>query len=392
LEQIAMITLKKNSDRRIRKGHLWVFSNEIAQPPVSELEPGSVHDLVDATGEFIAMVYANPNSLIAGRILSRRKVEIDGAFISDRIQQAVQQRKRLFPTRESYRLVYGEADLMPGLVVDRYGSVLAVQCLTAGMDRLLDLVVEALVEELNPEGIYLRNDSPMRSLEGLPLEQKVLHGAVPETVTIDSWGLTFRVDIPNGQKTGYFLDQESNRPLMKQYVTPGSKVLDLFCYTAAWGIHAAAAGAAEVTAVDSSRGALAMAASNAELNGFQERVITVKDSAIDFLKKTHESWDVVVVDPPAFIKSRAAVKEGQKGYIDVNRRALNKLNRGGILVTCSCSHHLPLSLLEESLLSASRQSGKELRILDIRGQSPDHPALLSMPETRYLKVIVAQAF
>ena len=281
---------------------------------------------------------------------------------------------------------------MPGLVVDRYGSVLAVQCLTAGMDRLLDLVVEALVEELNPEGIYLRNDSPMRSLEGLPLEQKVLHGAVPETVTIDSWGLTFRVDIPNGQKTGYFLDQESNRPLMKQYVTPGSKVLDLFCYTAAWGIHAAAAGAAEVTAVDSSRGALAMAASNAELNGFQERVITVKDSAIDFLKKTHESWDVVVVDPPAFIKSRAAVKEGQKGYIDVNRRALNKLNRGGILVTCSCSHHLPLSLLEESLLSASRQSGKELRILDIRGQSPDHPALLSMPETRYLKVIVAQAF
>ncbi len=391
MEQIAMITLKKNSDRRIRKGHLWVFSNEIAQPPVSELEPGSVHDLVDATGEFIAMVYANPNSLIAGRILSRRKVEIDGAFISERIQQAVQQRKRLFPTRESYRLVYGEADLMPGLVVDRYGSVLAVQCLTAGMDRLLDLVVEALVEELNPEGIYLRNDSPMRSLEGLPLEQKVLHGSVPETVTIDSWGLTFRVDIPNGQKTGYFLDQESNRPLMKQYVTPGSKVLDLYSYTAAWGIHAAAAGASEVTAVDSSRSALALAASNAELNGLREQVITVKDSVIDFLKKTHENWDVVVIDPPAFIKSRAAVKEGQKGYIDVNRRALNKLNRGGILVTCSCSHHLPLSLFEESLLSASRQSGKELRILDIRGQSPDHPALLSMPETRYLKVIVAQA-
>lgn len=386
-----MITLKKNSDRRIRKGHLWVFSNEIANPPVAELEPGSVHDLVDSTGEFVAMVYANPNSLIAGRILSRRRVEIDGAFISDRIQQAVQQRKRLFPTRESYRLVYGEADLMPGLVVDRYGSVLAVQSLTAGMDRLLDLVVEALVEELNPEGIYLRNDSPMRSLEGLPLDQKVLYGAMPETVTIDSWGLTFQVDIPNGQKTGYFLDQESNRPIMKQYVTAGSTVLDLFCYTAAWGIHAAAAGASEVTAVDSSRGALAMAMRNAELNGVQERVRTVKDSVIDFLKKTHENWDVVVVDPPAFIKSRAAVKEGQKGYIDVNRRALNKLNRGGILVTCSCSHHLHLTDFEEILLSASRQSGKELRILDIRGQSPDHPALLSMPETRYLKVIVAQA-
>lgn len=386
-----MITLRKNADRRIRKGHLWVFSNEIAHPPVAELEPGSVHDLVDAGGEFIAVVYANPNSLIAARILSRRKIDIDGNFISGRIRQALDFRKRLFPQRESYRLVFGEADLLPGLVVDRYGPILAVQSLTAGMDRLLDEVVESLVEELHPEGIYLRNDSPMRNLEGLTLEQRVLYGAIPKTIPIDSWGLTFLVDIPNGQKTGYFLDQESNRTLMKQYVTPGSTVLDLYCYTAAWGIHAAAAGASEVTAVDSSRAALAVAESNAELNGVQERVRTVKDSAVDFLKKTRESWDVVILDPPAFIKSRSAVKEGQGGYIDVNRRALVKLNPGGILVTCSCSHHLDQASFEDILLSASRQSGKELRILDVRGQSPDHPALLSMPETRYLKVIVAQA-
>lgn len=391
MEQFLMIKLKKNADRRIRKGHLWVFSNEIAHPPVAELEPGSVHDLVDATGEFIAVVYANPSSLIAARILSRRKTDIDGEFISGRITQALQHRKRLFPQRESYRLVFGESDLLPGLVVDRYGPVLALQSLTAGMDRLLDLVTESLVEELNPEGIYLRNDSPMRNLEGLLLEQRVLHGSVPATVPIDSWGLTFQVDIPNGQKTGYFLDQESNRPIMRQYTAPGSTVLDLFCYTGAWGIHAAAAGAGEVTAVDSSRGALAMAESNAALNGVRERVRTVKDSVIDFLKKTRESWDVVILDPPAFIKGRAAVKEGQKGYIDVNRRALVKLNHGGILVTCSCSHHLDQASFEEILLSASRQSGKELRILEIRGQGPDHPVLLSMPETRYLKVIVAQA-
>lgn len=386
-----MITLRKNADRRIRKGHLWVFSNEIAHPPVAELEPGSVHDLVDATGEFIGMVYANPNSLIAARILSRRKVDIDGGFIAGRIREALERRRLLFPTRDSYRLIFGEADLLPGLVVDKYGPVLALQSLTAGMDRLLDDVVESLIEELHPEGVYLRNDSPMRNLEGLPLEQRVLHGSMPATVPIDSGGLTFLVDIPNGQKTGYFLDQESNRSLMKQYVAPGSTVLDLYCYTAAWGIHAAAAGASEVTAVDSSRRALALATTNAELNGVQDRLRTEKDSAINFLKKTSESWDVVILDPPAFIKGRAAVKEGEKGYIDVNRRALVKLKRGGILVTCSCSHHLTQASFEEVLLSASRQSGKELRIFDIRGQGPDHPALLSMPETRYLKVIVAQA-
>ncbi|MBI5571477.1 MAG: class I SAM-dependent rRNA methyltransferase [Desulfomonile tiedjei] len=385
-----MIVLKRHADRRIRKGHLWVFSNEIATPRISELETGSIHELQDAAGEFIGMVYANPSSLIAARILSRKKAPIDRAFFVHQIEAAVERRKRLFPDRDTYRVVFGEGDLLPGLVVDKYGPVLAIQSLTAGIDAHMDLVQDALVEILAPEAIYLRNDSPFRMLEGLPLEKRLAYGKLPEQVIVELEGLKFVVDVPGGQKTGMYLDQESNRSLLKHYVWPGASVLDLFCYTGGWGIHAVAAGATEVTAVDSSRPALNTAQANADLNGFGDRFDPIKDNALDFLKKTSQTWDVIVLDPPAFIKSRSLVKEGLKGYIDINRRALGKLQSGGILVTCSCSHHLDPPGFESALLSASRQSGRELRLLDARGQAPDHPVLLAMPETRYLKVMVAQ--
>jgi 23S rRNA (cytosine1962-C5)-methyltransferase len=385
-----MIILKKNADRRVRKGHLWVFSNEIANPPVAELEAGSVHELRDASGEFLGMVYANPASLITARILSRKRTDIDEEFFQTRIRGALERRRRLYPDRDFYRIVFSESDLLPGLIVDRYASVLSIQSLTAGMDQLMEMVLSVLISELSPEGICLRNDSPMRLLEGLPQEKIIAYGSVPETVTIESSDVKFLVDVMNGQKTGFFLDQESNRHLMRQYVFPGARVLDLFAYTGAWGLHAAAAGAEEVTAVDSSRSALDMAFANAALNGVQDRYRPMKDSVVDYLKKTHSAWDVIVLDPPAFIKGRAQIKEGMKGYIDINRRALTKLNPEGILVTCSCSHHMDMATFEEVLLSASRQSGKDLRVLDVKGQGPDHPFLLTMPETRYLKVIVGQ--
>ncbi len=386
-----MIKLKKNADRRVRRGHLWVFSNEIADPPVSQLEPGSIHELTDIRGEFLGIAYASPSTLITARILSKNKIPINALFFQERISSALEMRSRLFPEKDLYRLVYGESDFLPGLVVDRYGNFLAVQSLTYGMDRLFQEVLAALDSVLAPEGVYLRNDSPFRSLEGLPQEKGPALGSIPDNVTVHSNGLDFVVDIANGQKTGFYLDQESNRALMKQFVTPGATVLDLFCYTGAWGLHAASAGAAEVTAVDSSRGALKLAETNAELNGFHGRFQTIKNSAIDFLKKADRSWDVIILDPPAFIKSRTQIKEGLKGYIDLNRRALTKLEPKGILVTCSCSHHMDRIAFEDMLLTASRQSGREVRILDTRGQGPDHPVLLSMPETRYLKVIVAQA-
>lgn len=385
-----MIALRKNADRRVKKGHPWIFSNEIGDPPVSQLEPGSIHELCDANGEFLGMVYANPASLITARILSRKRLAIDADFCRARIQAAVNRRKRLFPDRDTYRLVFGESDLMPGLIVDRYGSVLSVQSLTAGMDGLLEDVLQSLETVVQPEGIYLRNDSSFRALEGLETEKRLAYGTIPDPLIVSSHGLQFVVDVVNGQKTGFYLDQENNRPLLKHYVAPGASVLDLFCYSAAWGMHAAAAGAEWVTAVDSSKSALSLAEANAELNNVRDRFTFVKESALDFLKKTHDRWDVVILDPPAYIKSRSQAKEGLKGYIDLNRRALGKVNPGGILVTCSCSHHLDGQGFEEVLQSASKQSGKDLRILDVRGQGPDHPVLLSMPETRYLKVIVAQ--
>ncbi len=385
-----MITLKKNADRRLRRGHLWIFSNEIADPKVSELEPGSVHEIRDSGGEFLGMAYANPASLIAARILSRKREPIDQAFIRARIAAAYERRKRLFPERNAYRIVFGESDLLPGLVVDRYANYLAVQVLSAGMENLLTEVLESLIEMIAPEGICLRNDSPVRLLEGLEEEKRTAYGSIPDMVEIQSGPLKIQVDISNGQKTGYFLDQECNRSVMHRYVHPGAAVLDLYCYSGAWGLHAAYAGASEVVGVDSSRGALNLAAENARINGLEDRFEGVRDSAVDFLKKNARTWDAIVLDPPAFIKSRNRIKEGQKGYIDVNRRALTRLNRDGILVTCSCSHHLDLVSFEEIVSSASRQAGKELRILDIRGQGPDHPVLWAMPETRYLKVIVAQ--
>ncbi|MCA1959357.1 MAG: class I SAM-dependent rRNA methyltransferase, partial [Desulfomonile sp.] len=292
------------------------------------------------------------------------------------------------PDRNTYRLVYGESDLLPGLVIDRYGDYLAIQTLSAGMERLQPLVVESLVEMLNPRGIHLRNDSPVRSLEGLPLEKKTVHGHVPEAVQIALGTLKFLVDVPNGQKTGFFLDQEANRDLMARFVRNGARVLDLFCYTGAWGLHALAAGASRAVGVDSSRAALKLAQENALLNGIGDRFETVRDSALDFLKKTHQPWDVIVLDPPAFIKSRAQLKEGRGAYIDLNRRALGKLRPEGILVTCSCSHHINLSDFEEILMTATVQSGRRVSVLDVRSQGPDHPVLLPMPETRYLKVLV----
>lgn len=369
---------------------MWVFSNEIADPPVAELEPGSVHELRDAGGEFLGMVYANSASLITARVLSRKRTDVDEEFLESRIGAALQRRRALFPDRDFYRLVFSESDLLPGLIVDRYGSILVIQSLTAGMDKLLDMVQSVLIRELSPEGICMRNDSPVRSLEGLPLEKSIAYGSLPETITIESDGVKMLVDVMGGQKTGYFLDQESNRHLMRRHVFPAARVLDLFAYTGAWGLHAAVAGAGEVTAVDSSRSALDVAFANAALNGVQDRFCPVKDSVVDFLKKTRSTWDVVVLDPPAFIKGRVQIKEGIKGYIDINRRSLAKLNRDGILITCSCSHHMEPGAFEEMLLTASRQSGRDLRVLDMRGQGPDHPFLLAMPETRYLKVIVAQ--
>ncbi len=385
-----MIKLKKNADKRIRKGHLWVFSNEIESPNVSELTQGELHELYDCSGRFIGMVYANPNSLITARIITPNKTDIDYPFIKQRIKEANDRRSDICRNSNAYRLFYGESDLLPGLIIDRYNDVFVVQSSTAGVDAMTDMVVESIVELFKPVAVYIRNDLPVRELEAVPREKRLAYGQLPDKLEIELNGLKFLVDVENGQKTGFFLDQEFNRVSLAKYLKPKAQVLDLFCYSGAWAINAAVRGMCDVIAVDSSLNALESAKTNAEVNGVADRVELVKSDCIDFLKKTDRFWDVVIADPPAYIKSKSKLAEGKRGYFDLNKRAMMKLRKGGILVTCSCSHHLSLEDFLDLTLSTSLQTSRRLRLLEVLGQGPDHPGLLGMPETSYLKVLICQ--
>ncbi len=385
-----MIKLRKNAERRIRKGHLWVFSNEIASPDVADLNPGEIHELFDSSEHFLGMVYSNPKSLITARIVSKERIDIDHSFIRSRIQEANERRLNICRGNNAYRLFYGESDLIPGLIIDRYGDHYVIQGSTSGVDAMLDLIVEAVVDLFKPESVFIRNDSPIRDLEGIHREKKLAYGKLPERIEISLNGLKFVVDVENGQKTGFFLDQEFNRVCLEKYLPPNARVLDLFCYSGAWGIHAAARSMCRVLAVDSSNSALDIANINSEINGVKERVEFLKSDCIDFLKKNNDFWDVVIADPPAYIKSKSKLAEGRKGYLDLNKRALMRLKPGGFLVTCSCSHHLTLDDFQDLALTASIQTSRNLRIMEVLGQGPDHPCLLAMPETRYLKVLICQ--
>ena len=385
-----MIKLKKNADKRIRKGHLWVFSNEIDSPNVAEITQGEVDELYDHSGKFLGMVYSNPRSLITSRILSHSRTDIDAQFLKQRISEADQRRSAICRDSSAYRLFYGESDLIPGLIIDKYGDSYVIQSSTAGVDTMLELVVDAVVELFSPSCVYIRNDQPIRDLEGIPRTKRLGYGNLPERIEVELNDLKFMVDIENGQKTGLFLDQEFNRVALRKYLAPKAHVLDLFCYTGAWGINAAAKGLCDVTAVDSSVAALESAKVNAELNNVADRFEVVKEDCIDFLKKSDRHWDVVIADPPAYIKSKAKLAEGKRGYFDLNKRALGKLRKGGILITCSCSHHLTLEEFRELVLSASLQTSRRIRMMEVLGQGPDHPFLPAMPETSYLKALVCQ--
>ncbi|MGD9818025.1 MAG: class I SAM-dependent rRNA methyltransferase, partial [Desulfomonilaceae bacterium] len=254
-----MIKLKKHSEKRISRGHLWVFSNEIASPEISQLDKGEVHELFDFSDNFLGMAYANPNSLISARIVSRDRTQIDYSFVRIRIHEANQRRLNICQGSDSYRLFYGDSDLLPGLIIDKYGDVYVIQSSTAGVDLLMDMIVQAIIDLFSPESIYIRNDLPVRDLEGIPRDKRLVHGYLPEPTTISLNGLKFAVDVANGQKTGFFLDQEFNRASLMKYLVPNSRVLDLFCYSGAWAINSAARKSCSVTAIDSSASALELA-------------------------------------------------------------------------------------------------------------------------------------
>jgi len=387
------IILQRGEEKRVRRGHPWIFSNEIREVQ-GEAAAGAAVEVCDAGGGLVGVGYFNPHSLIAVRLLARERADIDAPpFYRERIERALAHRRSLYPGLASFRVVYGEGDFLPGLVVDRYGEYLAVQFLTCGMEARRATIVQILREIFQPRGIVARNDVAVRRLEGLPEEVEVLYGEVPERIEVEEHGLRFQVDLCLGQKTGHFLDQKENH-LLLQGMVGGKEVLDCFCYSGSWGIHGAHFGAARVTCLDISGRAIELARENALLNGlagvmeFQNVDVFER---LRSLKAEGRSFDGVVLDPPAFVKSRKALKEAEKGYLTVNRRALELLNPGGFLITCSCSYHLERERFRELLAQAAQQAGRDLRLVAARSQAPDHPVLLAVPETEYLKCFVLQA-
>ncbi len=393
-ENLPVLALKRNEDRRLRAGHLWVYSNEVdnQKTPLSAFAPGSTAVIQSATGKALGAGYVNPHSLICARILSHRpRVLFDKAFFLRRLESALALRDALYAV-PCYRLAFGESDALPGLVIDRYHDVVVVQINTAGMEALREVILEALQQLLAPAGMLLLNDSPMRVLEDLPLENEII-GSVPDSITLEEGGACFRVPLGSGQKTGWFYDQRSNRQAMHKYVR-GKRVLDVFSYIGAWGIQAAVAGATSVHCIDASAAALDGLQHNAAASGVSDRVHVTGGDAFEVMRGLHgegQTWDVIVVDPPAFIKRRKDIKSGEQGYLRLNRLALQLLAPGGILISCSCSMHLAEARLQSIVQQAANQQGRCLQILERGFQAPDHPVHPAISETAYLKALFCRS-
>jgi len=383
------LKLKKKEDRRVLRGHPWIFSNELQDVP-KDAAPGDLVDVVDFSGRFVGRGYLNPRTLIAVRLLSRKPETIDTAFFRSRIGAARDLRSRL-GLGDSYRAIFSEGDGIPGLIVDKYADTIVAQSLTAGIERLQDPIIASLLEVYSPTSILLRNDAASREIEGLPLEKRTVHGDPPGVVTIEESGLTYQVDVMEGQKTGFFFDQRENRQALRGLVA-GRRALDCFCYVGAWSLSAARFGAAEVTGIDASDKAIALARTNASLNGLHVnfRTADVFDE-LRLLEKNNERYGCIILDPPAFVKSRAKVREALKGYKEINLRALRLLDTGGVLASCSCSHHIDHDLFREMIIDAAHSAGRTLRLLEMRSQARDHPMLLAARETQYLKCAILVA-
>ncbi|PCJ35345.1 MAG: RlmI/RlmK family 23S rRNA methyltransferase [Cellvibrionales bacterium] len=390
----AVLRLKKGTDRRLRGGHLWIYSNEvdITATPLKGMAPGSTVVIEDARGKPLGAATVNPASLICGRLYSRQaNRELDTSLLVDRLKTALNLREQLYP-EHCYRLAYGEADLLPGLIVDRYGDYLALQATTAGMDCRMPMVLEALREVLKPKGIISKNKGAFRVAEQLPEEQSVLFGEVPEQVELVENGCRFLAPLASGQKTGWFYDHRENRAFMQRFCADKS-VLDVFSYVGGWGVQAAAAGASSVVCVDSSQAALDLVQHNAELNGAGDRVGSLQGKAAEVMKtlvKERRRFDIIVLDPPAFIKRKKDQKQGEKAYHQINELALKLLEPGGLLVSASCSMHLPVDRLQNIVRSAGGTRSRRLQIVASLGQGPDHPIHPSIAETSYLKAIFAR--
>jgi 23S rRNA (cytosine1962-C5)-methyltransferase len=385
--QLPELRLKRGEDRRLSAGHLWVFSNEVdtARTPLPDFEPGALCRVVSDRDKFLGYAYVNPHSLICARILGRDpEYPPDKSLIVHRLQVAQSLRRSLYD-RPFYRLVYGESDALPGLVLDRFGDVVVGQIATAGMEAMRADVEAAVRKAIAPAALLWKNDSGARELEGLPSYVQTAFGDVPEFVEVDEGGVTFRIPLGTGQKTGWFFDQSANRLALRKYVG-GARVLDVFSYLGGWGLGALRAGATEVTCVDSSAPALEGLQAAAAANGMKPALI--RGDAFDVMEQLHAEkrrFDVVVIDPPAFIKRKKDIPKGEAAYRRLNQLAIQLLERDGVLVSCSCSYHLDPQQLLAAIQRGARHLDRFAQVVEVGGQAPDHPIHPAIPETRYLK-------
>lgn len=384
---MADVILLPGREKRVYGGHPWIFRSDIVQAKEQPAAGETVRVLSNAR-RFLAMAVYNPASQIALRILSYRDEKIDRDFIFARVKRAIDYR-RAFSDMDCCRLIYAESDGLPAVIADKFGDVISLQCLSLGMERFVGDICDALEEYLHPRGIYERNDVPVRALEGLEHRTGVLRGQVPDKVEIVENGVRLLVDVKEGQKTGYFLDQKENRAAIAPFCRD-AEVLDCFTHTGAFALHAAKYGAKRVTGVDISEFACECARENARLNGFKQ-IDFVAANAFDYLKEhsvTGEQYDVVILDPPAFAKSKSAFAAAARGYKEINLRGLKMVRDGGILVTCSCSQHMLPAAFRDMLIEAARDAHAHLMQIEWRTQGRDHPILLSAPETQYLKCAI----
>jgi 23S rRNA (cytosine1962-C5)-methyltransferase len=388
---VQSIYLKNGAQKKIAAGHPWIYSNQI-DPKSWESGQPSPGDLVwifDFRQKYLGTGFYSPHSMIAVRLVSRDRCEqVDEALIRKRVLDAVAYRDFFRrPDTDSYRLIFAESDLLPGVIADQFGDTIVLQILFFGMEKWTDLIASTLIEAVHPANLLLNNEEPVRKKEGLPLYRKILTGQEPSQAEILENGLRLRFDLATGQKTGYYLDQKANHGELRRFVK-GKTVLDCFSYVGGFALNAAAGGASRVTAVDSSEAAIALGRQNAEINGLAGNMEWVVANVFDYLRSAiagNLSYDVIILDPPAFAKSHAALEGARRGYKEINLSALRLLPAGGILATNSCSFHMPENVFVETVLEAARDARRTMRIMDVRRQDADHPVLAGYPESHYLK-------
>lgn len=391
MDNKAQVIIRKGAQHRIENGHPWVYQTEIGEI-AGHFEPGDIVDVYNHRQRFIGRGYINPRSQIIVRILTREQENIDKAFFRRRIERAWAYRKRFLEEPEYCRLIFGEADFLPGLIVDKFGQYLVMQSLALGIDQYSEEIISILNEMFDPIGIYERNDVPVRRLEGLEQCKGFLKGTFDPLIQVRENGIPFYADIENGQKTGFFYDQRENRASIRPLVKD-AEVLDCFCHTGSFSVHAALYGARRVTSIDISEDAISLAKKNAVLNGVEDRCDFQVANAFDALRAMSDEkrqFDVVILDPPAFTKNRGGLEGAVRGYKEINLRGLKLTKPGGFLITCSCSYHMDRDLFSAVIVDAARDARRTIRQVDYRTQAKDHPILPAAPETNYLKFLVLQ--